>query len=313
MMNFRKELIGVWIGQDIEIVRTNLYEIVFKRNSLDQTYESRLYTIHFENNKLIKNSIGMCKYDCQTEKMDYSMIFNREEEDIIFKNNDDQTCQFSPEVFTIENKDNGLRVSSEGGCTESFINRNLYLYSNEHLTYVLEKDEDIEISDVKIDPAILSQSKLEDCLKTWRMGTAVGKSYATPNKINPYVEITTKRHAYVFSISHDMVYCRAARYDTCDLGMVFAQNFRISQIEKYGRQVYMFPDNNSARDTLSMRPEYFDPNLCAVTPENEGGKMAGIYWSVKEKSDNLIILHGCRGDKYYFPRVRKDLIEFFNL
>lgn len=74
----------------------------------------------------------------------------------------------------------------------------------------------------------------------------------------------------------------------------------------------MLPDNRHARDPLSMRPEYFDPNSCVVTPENEGGKMAGIYWSVKQQSDNLIVLHGCRGDIYYFPRVRKDLIEYFN-
>lgn len=125
-------------------------------------------------------------------------------------------------------------------------------------------------------PLPLSQSTIQDCLVSWRTGTAVGKSYASPDKINPYVEITTKQHAYVFSISHDMVYCRAARYAACEKGMVFAQNIRISQIEKYGKQAYMLPDNTLALEPLIIKPDYFDFDTCTVTPEEEGGKMARL-------------------------------------
>ncbi|QHW33058.1 hypothetical protein GZH47_21140 [Paenibacillus rhizovicinus] len=74
----------------------------------------------------------------------------------------------------------------------------------------------------------------------------------------------------------------------------------------------MLPDNMLALEPLIIKPDYFDFDTCTVTPEEEGGKMAGIYWSVKDQSDHLIVLHGCRGDHYYFPRVRKDLVEFFS-
>lgn len=45
---------------------------------MGQIYESQLYAIHFD--RLIKNRIGSCKYNSNGEKMEYLMMFNRDQE-----------------------------------------------------------------------------------------------------------------------------------------------------------------------------------------------------------------------------------------
>jgi hypothetical protein len=50
----------------------------------------------------------------------------------------------------------------------------------------------------------------------------------------------------------------------------------------------------------------FDPEKCTMQSE----WWQGIYWSVRNKTDNLIKLNGCNGDIYDWPRLT-DKEEWF--
>ena len=103
-------------------------------------------------------------------------------------------------------------------------------------------------------------------------------------------------------LSDQFNYCIAARYATCDKGVVFAQNLRISEMKGHHKQAYMVSDNMIPKEPVIVHHELFSPDGCQTAPEELGGIFAGIYRSVKETSDDLVKLYGCEGDKYVWSR-----------
>jgi hypothetical protein len=90
---------------------------------------------------------------------------------------------------------------------------------------------------------------------------------------------------YIFEMTKESVYCRAARYVTCDKGMVFDQNFR------QGGEAYMIDDNRTAMEELDYDEQLFSSEACVWNGKS-------VYWSIASMTDTEIELHGCQGDIY---------------
>jgi hypothetical protein len=80
-------------------------------------------------------------------------------------------------------------------------------------------------------------------------------------KENGAVTINTKKHMYFYSLRPNDIYIRAARYDTCQRGVAFNQNFR--QRSGAMQETYMVQDNNIAAEPLPMEPQDFAS--CSLT------------------------------------------------
>jgi len=150
----------------------------------------------------------------------------------------------------------------------------------------------LKLSKEKIIPPKLSETTVEEALKQWMMGTGIGIG----NQIR--VIINTKEHMYIFQVSDSFIYCRAARYAICEKGVVFAQNFRISAQNGQITSGRMVVDNRIALEAVVIDDALFDPEKCTMQDK----WWQGIYWSVREKSDNMIKLKGCNGDIYTWSR-----------
>jgi hypothetical protein len=88
---------------------------------------------------------------------------------------------------------------------------------------------------------------------------------------------------------------------------IFAQNIRLMKNPK--EFTAWMPDDNFeiTRKNIVIDDSLFDPNVCTFTK-------SGIYWSLKSSDEDLIILHGCRGEEYKFVRPEKNaenILEWF--
>ncbi len=297
MINFNNSITGVWVGKNIEIVRTGIYELVFQRN--DNILESTWSHLEYDSNYLIKTLMAKCCY-MPDGMISYAYKIEDAEENIYSGSNSSVIeKELGKSTYSIKQRDDSIMIIADD-LTEKICGNNLYI-EKENKKIVLQKSENIEIVNNR-DILPLSQSSIEDCLVSWRLGTKDGVKWERDDSIDPFVEINTKNHMYIFVVSDRIKYCRAARYAVCEQGVVFAQNFRLFEMEGRGKQAYMVSDNLIAKEPLIIDPELFSFESCQTTPKERGGVQAGIYWSVKEADDNKIILHGCDGEEFIWRR-----------
>ena len=93
----------------------------------------------------------------------------------------------------------------------------------------------------------------------------------------------------IFEMTESSIYSRAARYKTCNKGVVFNQNFR------QGLNAYMLPDNRMASEDLLVNENLFNTDACEWIERS-------VYWSVSSIEEDEINLHGCQGDMYKWKR-----------
>ena len=111
-------------------------------------------------------------------------------------------------------------------------------------------------------------------------------------------ECGTNRHSYVFYITPEMVYCRAARLRFSDGGGLFAQNIRMMS-NAAERTAYMAADNlTESRTPLVIDESKFSADGCVYDTD-------GIYWSFIGFEGDVALLHGC-GEVYRFARPDSD-------
>jgi hypothetical protein len=120
-----------------------------------------------------------------------------------------------------------------------------------------------------------------ECLQKWHIGC----KELVYNNFFSGITVNTWKHMYIFEMTKDSVYCRAARYAACDAGVVFDQNFR------QGFQAYMIEDNRVAMEGLDYDKRLFSAEACVW-------KGKSVYWSTAYVTDTEIELHGCQGDVY---------------
>lgn len=166
----------------------------------------------------------------------------------------------------------------------------------------LKKVEDIET--VKPYEMKKCESALDvgRCLQEWQMGVAYGN-----NDGMPCCEVNTNRHMFVYLISPNMVYIRAAAARSNNKGTLFFQNIRMMKNNNTGEFTCEIYPNNLAivQKDLEIDNSKFQPNTCTFNADG------GIYWSLISYSPDVIELNGC-GDKYTFKRgsVDSDMKEW---
>ena len=159
----------------------------------------------------------------------------------------------------------------------------------------MSKVEDIDI----VAPYEMAECKAKSdvgrCLQEWRLGVKFVLQDG-----NPFCEINTNRHLFIYMINPSMVYIRAAATRNNNEGTLFFQNIRMMKNQNTGEYTMdMMPDNyNIASNDLLIDNSMFNPKACYFSEDG------GIYWSLISFSPDLILLNGC-GETYQVSRPTK--------
>jgi hypothetical protein len=186
-------------------------------------------------------------------------------------------------------KDNDARQPVDLGTVQPDGRLRVSINGREQL---LEKIEDISI----VEPYEMLQPSASDigsCIQQWTMGS----KFECGNG-DIYFECGTNRHNYTFNIQPNMVYCRAARQRSNDLGCLFAQNVRL--MSNPGEYSCEMPQDNLAESgaPLTIDNSKFNPDECVFAPD-------GIYWSFIRFDGDTAELNGC-GETYRYTRPKKN-------
>ena len=160
----------------------------------------------------------------------------------------------------------------------------------------MRKVEDIEIVAPYEMAECKDKSDVGKCLQEWRLGVKFVMQDG-----DPFCEINTNRHLFIYMISPSMVYVRAAATRNNNEGTLFFQNIRMMKNQNTGEYTRsIMPDNfNIAKSDLEIDNSRFNPKACFFSEDG------GIYWSLISYSPDLILLNGC-GETYQVPRPAKD-------
>ena len=156
---------------------------------------------------------------------------------------------------------------------------------NDGVKYTAKAHELFSMDDLSPPRPTTKEASIGECLLKWNVG--INDLYYENCFIG--VTVNTCKHMYIFEITENSVYCRAARYVTCDKGVVFDQNFR------QGFEAYMADDNRVAMENLSYDESNFNTESCIWD-----GKT--VYWSTDEVGETEIKLNGCQGDTYVWSK-----------
>lgn len=160
----------------------------------------------------------------------------------------------------------------------------------------LEKVEDISTVGKYEMAACSAESEVGKCLQQWRLGV---RCWMFDNR--PSCEINTNRHMFVYTVSPDMVYIRAAATRNNNNGTLFFQNIRMMKNMNSGEYtMYIMPNNSDfVKKDLEIDNSKFQPNSCTF---NDDG---GIYWSLISFKPDVILINGC-GETYQVTRPAKN-------
>lgn len=145
-------------------------------------------------------------------------------------------------------------------------------------------------------------SNIADCLQQWQLGTKVMLDGDFCQ-----VMIDTNNNSFMYMVSPQMSYIRAASLRHTDKGSVFLQNIRMMKNMNTGEYThYSAPDNYALLKNLpEIDASKFNPDTCTFAEE-------GIYWSFVSSEPQRIILNGCGEEYIYVPTKAEDnLLEWF--
>lgn len=160
----------------------------------------------------------------------------------------------------------------------------------------LKKVEDIEIVAPYEMPECNYKLDVGRCLQEWQLGAKYGL-----HGDNPYCEINTNRHMFVYMVNPSMVYIRAAAARNNNSGTLFFQNIRMMKNNNTGEYTMSIKPNNFnlAKNDLEIDNSKFVPDKCTFSPDG------GIYWSLISFKPDEILLNGC-GETYQIQRPTID-------
>ena len=160
----------------------------------------------------------------------------------------------------------------------------------------MRKVEEIEIVAPYEMAECKDKSDVGKCLQEWRLGV----KFALQDG-EPFCEINTNRHLFIYMVNPSMVYIRAAATRNNDEGTLFFQNIRMMKNQNTGEfTMSIMPENfNVAQKDLEIDNSKFNANACYFSEDG------GIYWSLISYSPDLILLNGC-GETYHVARPTKD-------
>lgn len=263
-------LFGNYIGDDIEVVILKKYSLVYLYDKNKNTIESYLlYTDGFS-----------CKAACITEANTW--IDNGQSEKILFFRD------ISGNAFSNSNKMNELHNISLVSVEQRDDSYIFTMYDGR--AYSSVRHENYTDGDVLPNITSATDENIASCLQTWHLGLRERQI----NDMVVGVEINTLKHMYIFDITDNFIYCRAARYATCNKGIVFSQNFR-QNFHDFVGQSFAMKNNKKALEDVTVDKELFNPIQC-VFSQND------IYWSVLKVEEDVIYLNGCGGETYIWRK-----------
>jgi len=141
-------------------------------------------------------------------------------------------------------------------------------------------------------------SNIADCLQQWQLGTRV-----ILNDDYWQIMIDTNNNSFIYMVSPQMSYIRAASLRHTNKGSVFLQNIRMMKNMNTGEYThYSAPDNYTLLKNLpEIDASKFVPNTCTFANE-------GIYWSYVSSEPQRITLNGCGEEYSYMPTKEDDNI-----
>jgi len=306
---------GVWVGKDIEIVRTNKVQILFRKDPASpEGLWSELSLLRYSESGFEEDVRGIVYANerKRTLKVHVKDLWSRQKEEPYISDPELSRHAIRRTFKMMSCGDDEVLLQADDGQREVIgaEGRIERFDRSGSLVYALKRIEEFEVKHKGIISKKLSESTIAECLRSWSLGTHLIKE----DDVTKGIEINTNHHMYIFYVRDDMCYCRAARYETCEKGMIFAQNIRL-MVNPQQFMVFMIEDNERvSQEKLIIDETLFDPNACVFTPPERGGWPAGIYWSVKSASDDLIELHGCAGEVYRYERPKpeeaSDIIEW---
>lgn len=212
---------GVYIGENIEVVITDKYTIAYRRDKQSDFLES--YLLLTEN----YTCIGICRTTPATTEMTakpdvwrYAFSYD----DYSFSSDSDMVEYIGKRIFTHNMK---------GPVVFEF-------YDN--VIYQAEKIENL--NSLQAGKSKATNDNIAQCLQQWHLGAKPIIFSIDGKDTFIGVTINTLKHMYIFEMTESSIYSRAARYKTCNKGVVFNQNFR------QGLNAYMLPDNRMASEDL---------------------------------------------------------------
>ncbi|MBT4503483.1 MAG: hypothetical protein HOC74_37475 [Gemmatimonadetes bacterium] len=286
---------GVWVGENIEIVRTRHMEIRFERAPDSPTgLWARFSLLRYTDFGLEQHVRGLVYANSvdrvhKVHALDLGSFAVNEP----YLSDLDLASEVSVQTWLLAIRDGAPVLQSPQGESECLLpsGRMELLGPDGVLLHQLERVEEVAILAEKPSHPKASEAPIGECLHSWQLGSFLGKV----DGIHKRAIITTRHHAYIFEAREDFCYCRSFRYETCDLGMVSKMDVRlmVNPNEFTSRMPTDLPKR--LRQPLVYDENLFDPTVCVITEDAN-------YWSVKSVGDNLIQLHGCGGDTYPFHR-----------
>ena len=272
---------GSYIGELIEAVIVKKYTVIFRYNASKNTLESYLlYTDNFK-------CIGICFSETDMQSGCGLMIDKNNPEKIRYACGTDESNIYATddELKSLLGKENFISVNELNGKYE------IALYDGN--IYAAEKHETYENGGIIPEDMDATADNLGVCLRKWFLGI---NEYMDFSKPEIRVEINTPKHMYIFSITHEFLYCRAATYSTCSKGFFILQNFRQNFHNKEGQSIMVNYNREALKDAAEFMDEtLFDPEACVIYDY-------GCYWSVASFEKDKIILHGCNGEEYRWTK-----------
>jgi hypothetical protein len=251
---------GVWVDNDCEMVRTQEFCIIFNRI---ENYISATY-YQFA----IQDSLIMCKSYGKVIFSDTSLVYKQVDIriDSIISEKTIGKPSLNSIVIEVDNIERKLRKIE-----------NIQIVPNYEMFYA-------------------SSQNVGDCIRQWQLGS---RFYVNEKKDFIKLTITTNMHSYIFSVSPETTYCRAARIKSNNSGTLFAQNIRLWH-DKSDHNFDMYENNDSVSSAeLNIDNSLFQQDACTFDK-------GGIYWSLVNFNKKKIKLNGCGGQIYYYRRIPKE-------
>lgn len=145
-------------------------------------------------------------------------------------------------------------------------------------------------------------SNIASCLQQWQLGTRLmlDENFCQ-------VMIDTNNNSFMYMVSPQMIYIRAASLRHTNKGSVFLQNIRMMRNMNTGEYTHYSADDNYAllKNLPAIDVSKFNPNACTFAEE-------GIYWSFISSEPQRIILNGCGEEYIYSPNKTdgNDILEW---
>ncbi len=229
---------GVYIHQDIEAVITEKFIMTFRRVKSQDALESCLLEKEAHSSQYA--CIGICRSLPATaiaypipKKWKYAFKAGKKK----YTNHPPFAALIGKASPTIQQDEDQITLAFPDGDT-----------------YTACKTESFHMEDIDPQPLSICDENIGECLKAWHLG-CYQEAIGSEKDAGVSVSINTKAHMYTFQMMPNFFYCRAARYNTCNLGVIFNQNFR----QRYGgmTETYMVDDNRIAGNPLTIDPHTF--------------------------------------------------------